>query len=398
MLTLYRRVKDDTGKWRAEKVREGRGIRTSLITGPFFVRPWVRGEQKRTPLTSSTFAEARKEASELEKLFEAQSKGLTVNELSVVQNSNRLPIKSTIETYLAQKKAKSPKTLQQYRLALYEFLESLGKIRFLDEITVEVLRHYKDSLIAKGYAAKTIETRVGVVYFMLKRNGVAARIPREDMPTVETEDAVPYSNEDLKKMFAVMNKEEEVRYKFFLGSACRDREVKYAAWSDIDFSKCTYTVRSKPEAGFTVKNHESRTILLPKGLIDLLKERRKNHPDVRWIFAGESDAPGNHFLRRLKQIAKRAGINCGQCKTTISKWKRGKKHMINVSCKTGPHCDKIYLHRFRKTAATRWMESGVPIRTVQHYLGHKNLEVTARYLGVTNSEELRDRINNAFGN
>ena len=396
MLTLYKRTKNSNGKWHAEKVREGRGIKTSSITGPFFVRPWNGGVQKRTPLHSSTFAEARIEADALETTLAAQSKGLSVAELSGLQNSNRLPIKAIIETYLSQKKSKSKKTLQQYALALNEFRDSLGRIRFLDEITVDVLRKYKDDLIGKGYAGKTVDTRVNVVYFMLKKNGVEARIPRDEMPTVETEDAVPYNEDDLRKMFAVMNDEEEIRYRFFLGSAARDREVKFAAWADINFDKRTFTVRSKPEMGFTVKNHESRSVALPKSLIDLLRARRKAHPTDRWIFE-EKGAPGNHFLRKLKQIAKRAGINCGQCKATISKWRRGQKHMINVSCATGPHCSHIYLHRFRKTAATRWMESGVPIRTIQVFLGHKNLEVTARYLGVTDSKELRGKIDAAYG-
>lgn len=396
MLTLYRRTKDEAGKWHAEKVREGRGIKTSSLVGPFFVRPWDGGVQKRTPLTSTTFAEARTEADALEITLAAQAKGLSVAELSGLNNGHRLPIKTIIETYLHQKNSKSLKTRQQYALALNEFRELLGAVKFLDQITVDVLRKYKDDLNGKGYAGKTVDTRVNVVYFMLKKNGVEARIPRDEMPTVETEDAVPYSEDDLKKMFAVMSKEEEIRYRFFLGSAARDREVKFAAWTDINFDKRTFTVRSKPEMGFTVKNHESRSVALPKTLIDLLKARRKAHPADRWVFE-EKGAPGNHFLRKLKQIAKRAGINCGQCKATISKWRRGQKHMINVSCASGPHCAHIYLHRFRKTAATRWMERGVPIRTIQAFLGHKNLEVTARYLGVTDSTELRSKIDAAYG-
>jgi site-specific recombinase XerD len=43
------------------------------------------------------------------------------------------------------------------------------------------------------------------------------------------------------------------------------------------------------------------------------------------------------------------------------------------------------------------MEHGVPIRTLQFYLGHKNLETTMLYLGVTDSSKLRGNINAAFG-
>ena len=55
-----------------------------------------------------------------------------------------------------------------------------------------------------GYAGKTIDTRLNIVFFLLKKNGVKARIPRDEMPEVEEEPAVPYSDDELKKLFAEM--------------------------------------------------------------------------------------------------------------------------------------------------------------------------------------------------
>jgi site-specific recombinase XerD len=59
---------------------------------------------------------------------------------------------------------------------LNEFAESAAaqKIRFLDEVTTAVLRRYLRDLESKGYSAKTIDTRVNIVYFMLKKFGVKA--------------------------------------------------------------------------------------------------------------------------------------------------------------------------------------------------------------------------------
>ena len=302
-----------------------------------------------------------------------------------------------MDTYLEQKKNKAEKTREQYRLTLDEFIEGLGRIKFLDEIDVAALRKYKDFLTAKGFAGKTIDTRINIVNFLLKKNGVDARLPRDQMPVVETEAAVPYSEDEMRKLFREMDKEEAIRYKFFLGTACRDKEVTYAAWAGINFDKKTYTVRGKPDEGFTVKNHESRTIPIPDTLAAALKARRKPNPSARWIFVNEAGVPDNHFLRKLKRIALRAGVNCGQCRTTVTKGKYTTKKQVEVSCATDPVCEHIYLHRFRKTCATRWQEAGVPIRTIQHYLGHKNLETTAFYLGVSDSDRMRDKINEAFG-
>jgi integrase/recombinase XerD len=398
VLQIYRRIKDKaTGQWRAEKVAQGRGIRTGSLTGPFFVRPWINGKQDRHALHSETFADAQAEAAEYEKLVEAQNRGLSVDDVAAQTNSNRISVKSVVQTYLEQKKNKAKKTQMQYRLALNEFLESLGKVKFLDEINVGVLRAYKDFLVAKGFAGKTIDTRVNIVAFLLKKNGVVARVPKDEMPAVEVEAAVPYTEEELRKLFGEMTTEEKVQYKFFLGSACRDREVTFASWADIDFGKGTYTVRSKPEVGFTVKNHESRTVPLPDSLLKLLKNRRKKMPDSRWIFTNGAGSPANHFLRRLKKIALRAGLNCGQCTTTIMKGKYKWRKLVTVTCKTDPVCEHIYLHRLRKTCATRWAENGIPVRTIQYYLGHSSLETTTLYLGVADSDKMRDKINQAAG-
>jgi len=81
----------------------------------------------------------------------------------------------------------------------------------------------------------------------------------------------------------------------------------------------------------------------------------------------------------------------------MNKGRYDRKRPVEVTCKTDPICKHIFLHRLRKTCATRWEAAGVPVRTIQAWLGHKNLETTQRYLGVTDSSKLRDKINNAAG-
>jgi integrase len=87
--------------------------------------------------------------------------------------------------------------------------------------TVDVLRKYKKHLERQGYAGKSMDTRLNIAYFMLKKNGVKARLSRDEMPTVEEEPAVPYSEDELRKLFAAMDDEARIRYKFFLGTGCR---------------------------------------------------------------------------------------------------------------------------------------------------------------------------------
>ena len=382
MRTIWQRIKGDTG-WRYERVEEGRGKRTSDLKPPFYVRPRVNGKQIYQRLVAQTFGDARQEAEQFGHVLEAQARGLTVAEAEKIANVNRVTVKSAVDTYLEHKASKAPRTLAAYKNTLDQFVEILKTIgvRFLDEITVDVLRKYKKNLDREGYAGKTVDTRLNIAYFMLKKNGVKARLSRDEMPTVEEEPAVPYSEDELKKLFAAMDDEARIRYKFFLGTGCRDREVSFAAWNDIDFTKREYHVRRKEDAGFTPKSRESRTIPLPASLVESLKARRRAIPQSRWIFMNIHGNPDNHFLRKLKAIAKRAGLNCGVCQTCIE---RGE-------------CEHIFLHRFRKTCATRWLDAGVSLRNVQLYLGHKSLETTQKYLGATDGVENRKKIDTAFG-
>jgi integrase/recombinase XerD len=395
--SLYVREKTPRGIWRYRRIKQGRGVKTGELRAPFFTRPFVEGKQVWKTLLAQEFKEAKEEAGQLAATLEAQSRGLTVAEAEQIRNAHRVTIRRAVDAYLEQKSGKAIKTVAQYRLTLNEFMQVIGsKARFLDEVTENVLRSYKKYMFEEGFAGKTIDTRLNIVFFLLKKNGITARIPRDEMPTVEEEVAVPYREEELKTLFAGMDQEETVRYKFFLGTGCRDKEVTFATWADIDCDKKTYHIRRKEDVHFTPKSHESRTVPLPDSLIGLLKVRRKKAPHDRWIFVNDEGRPDNHFLRKLKRIALHAGLNCGQCKTQITLGRYDKKRIVKVSCQNHPVCEHIYLHRLRKTCATRWHEAGVPIRTIQAWLGHKNLETTMIYLGVTDSEKLRDNINAAF--
>src|ERR1700694_3739403 len=210
-ISVYIRGKNENQQWRYTRVGAGRGVKTGKLSGPFYTRysgltsRGTKGQLWHT-LAAATFNEAKSEAEQLDTALEAQSKGLTVAELDSVTNVNRIPLRSAVDIYLEQKSGKARKTIAQYRLTLNEFIEALGsQVRFLDEITEQVLRGYKKLMCNKGYAGKTIDTRLNIVFFLLKKNKIAARIPRDEMPTVEEEVAVPYTKEELEKLFAAMD-------------------------------------------------------------------------------------------------------------------------------------------------------------------------------------------------
>jgi integrase/recombinase XerD len=394
--SLFKRVKI-ADRWNYQRIDEGRGHRTSDLTGPFYARPYLNGKQFWKRLAAETFAEAREEADHLSSALEAHSRGLTVAALDKITNANRIPLKKAVEDFLSEaSRKKRPKTVVGYRLNLGQFLESAKTVKFLDEVTKQTLRQFRDYLSDKGYEPRTLHNRVMTVLSLLKEHRIQTGFSlSNDLPTFEEDPPVPFAEEELKKMFAVMNAEDRVRYRFFLGTACREQEVQYATWSDIDFERLEFHVRQKQDVGFTPKNHEKRTVPMPASLVNLLKERKKTAPHARWIFVNRDGRPDGHFLKKLKRIALESGLNCGDCLTIVNKGRYDGKRPVQVTCKTDPVCRHIFLHRLRKTCASRWEAAGIPVRTIQAWLGHKDLSTTQRYLGVTDSSKLRSKIDAA---
>jgi integrase len=179
-----------------------------------------------------------------------------------------------------------------------------------------------------------------------------------------------------------MTPEEYLRYLFFVRTGCREQEVQFATWRDIDLKSLRFTVTGdgKSDVAFVPKNHEERQVPLTTELGSLLTEHKKHAISDRWVFTNEDGKPEGHFLRKFKAIAKRAGLNCGRCKVTIRVGRYDNRHTVETTCKTSPVCEEHYLHRLRKTAATNWLRSGFDLMKIRSWLGHKSLEVTQIYL------------------
>ncbi len=398
-MAIYTRQKNGAGQWRYQRVNTGKGRNRADLQLPFYFRHALGGKRVWTELKAAVLSEAKTEVDAIETALKAQAKGLTVAELAE-SDLSRLSLKTAIEKFLDVKRSKAPRTLAQYTLVLNQFRELVhGRVRFIDQVTDEVLDSYKRFLEKEGFAARTIRNRLLIVCFLLKKNGIANSTKLVDMPTIDEEIPEPYSKQQLDALFAYMDKkglnEEKQRYKFFLGSSLREREVTFAQWDDLDFEKGTIRVHAKKDVGFTVKNHEARVVPLPTDLVEMLKARYENRRHDRWIFVSETRKPEGHFLRKLKTLALRAGLNCGRCRTVIVRGSYDHKRRTEVTCKTDNICDQWKLHRFRKTRATRWMENGIPIRNIQRWLGHRSLETTMVYLGLTGVEDLREKIDAA---
>jgi hypothetical protein len=175
--------------WRFERVEEGRGKRTAPLTPPFYARPWKDGKQRWHRLHAETFTAAKNGAGKLAAALTADAMGLTVAEAESI--GNRTPVAVAVRRFMEDNTSKAPKTVAQYRHALKQFSEST-RVKYIEDVTEVILKRFKADLEAEGYAGKTCDTRINIVYFMLKDNKNDARIPTKYMPTIEEEPPVAF--------------------------------------------------------------------------------------------------------------------------------------------------------------------------------------------------------------
>jgi integrase/recombinase XerD len=386
MRAIYTRDKVN-GQWMPYRNVVKHGVRNGHETGPFKINVLVDGKPTWHTLKdahgkpATDIATAKKLAEKYDAIQDAAAQGLTI----VESTDGTTTIESAVEQYLRLHRNDRPKTVQQYTTAL-ESLKIFPKGFTVKQLaTATALNKVLQGLEAGGYSKKTIHTRMGIVFSLLKKfkkeTGVEYASELVSIPKPVSSRPKAYSNEDIDTLWANMDGEEDLRYLFFLTTGCREQEVMHATWDDIDCDNLTYHVtgNGKDDANFVPKNHEERMAPLSTELCELLEKRKKAAGSERWIFPNSDGKPDGHFLRKFKAIAKKAGLNCGRCKTTLNTG-RYEKTATDVTCKSHPVCEKHYLHRLRKTAATRWLRAGFDLETIRVWLGHKSLAVTQLYL------------------
>ncbi len=282
-------------------------------------------------------------------------------------------IAESIAAYLkdVEPPQREPKTYEEYRNVLHRFRDTCKKqlVKDVDRgDCLEFMRH----LYSIGNEARTVYNRIGIVQQWLRLNGITGLLHGRDKPSFVTNMREMYQPEDLEALFNACDAEERIRYLFFLLTGERDKEVRYTAWSDIDFNRKCVRVTAKKQLGFKPKDKEEREIPVPSALLDALRDYKSRQKGVNrhdLIFPTSEGKPDRKLENKLKRIACRAGLNCGRCTSRY-----GNK------CSEGPYCGKWFLHKFRHTFATTCLEEGVSIRTLQEWLGHSDLASTMVYL------------------
>jgi integrase len=267
-------------------------------------------------------------------------------------------------------------TLENYQMyARLHILPALGHIPLANLNTDDIQKLYKQ-LQKAGKAPATISKVHQIIHSCLEK-AVEKRLlawnpsKATEKPPVRSKKAEAMSEEDMDKFLSLVWQEIpkwKAAFLMLLGTGLRIGELLALEWGDIDLEGQVVYVRrtlSRTKSkGLTVEapktEQSEKPVPLPEVVIQALKEHRKvqlqlilykgNAYQNRELVFGTDNGtymyPRN-FQRKYYSLLKKAGV----------------KH--------------LKLHGLRHTFATRLLEEGENLRTVQELLRHADIRTTA---------------------
>ncbi len=265
-----------------------------------------------------------------------------------------LSLSKCIDTFVDEIKTfRKPLTHQKYKYVLELFADHAAPKSDVRVITAEDIKRFIAWRKSKGFdPGTTLYTDRIILHNFFNSLGIenpVKKVPR--LPKFRKR-PVAYPDDELKKFFSKCNDWDRAFFSLALATALRRGELQTLHWADLDLMHRRVHVRAKPQYKFLPKDWEERTIPFSKQVAEILT-KHKRLPNCPIVFPSPKSHLNYRFLHdRCKAIASMAGLNPAE-------W---------------------HLHRFRDTAATRWLRGGIDVRTVQEWLGHESLATTQKYL------------------
>jgi integrase len=369
---IIKKVRDEDGQWRFISLRHaGARYVWDKRPGHYFVE-WWEGKQRRRESAGITPSEAMEaQRRKRNELIGAFVLGTGKGEAPKPEETQFTLLADAVTLFLDHVRVHSPdkpRTVRRYAAVLDHAKRILGRKLFVDAITRPDIDDYKAIRTAESshqhpdrrITPRTINFELSVLrtffYFLISERNLSIANPCAKFkalkdPQLKAKRRPPtYRQDELNRLFAVCNASEKTIFATFLLTGFREEELCFLTWADVDLrdpGNATLRVSGQSKEGFSPKDYEERIIPIPQELAELLAGL--THRGI-WVFSTKTGNRQTHLLRRLKQLAEDAEV-------------------------TG-----ATLHKFRHTYATRLLESGCDIVTVQKLMGHSDLDTTRQYL------------------
>ena len=374
-IRIIKKIRSDQGVWQFISLRQLNGRYVWDKRDGYYFIEWWEGKRRRRELAGRTPSQATEaQRRKRNELIGEQIMGgarAVAPRLEADEAATRIP--EAIDLFTAHIETHSPakpRTLERYKEVLGHFERLLGKKKYVQAINRVEIDDYKNARskeskgkgkVTRTVAASTINFEVTVLrtffYYLMRERGIKMENPCANFKMLrsakERMRSRPhsYSQEEIDRLLTGCSPRSRAMYGTLLLTGLRKEELANLYWADIDFNLGLIRIRAKDD--FIPKDYEERDIPMPPDLISLLRDLPRT---AKWVFPTESGGRfgRNEMLRRLKRIAVKANV------------------------------ENVTLHKFRHTYATRLLEQGADIVTVQHLLGHSDIETTRRYLSPQN--------------
>jgi integrase len=369
---IIKKVRDEDGQWRFVSLRHaGTRYVWDKRPGHYFVE-WWEGKQRRRESAGITPSEAMEaQRRKRNELIGAFVLGTGTREAPKQEEAQFTLLADAVTLFLDHVRVHSPdkpRTVRRYSNVLDHAKRILGRKLFVDAITRPDIDDYKAIRTAESshqhpdrrITPRTINFELSVLrnffYFLISERSLpianpCAKFKALKDPQLKAKRRPPtYRQDELNRLFAVCNAFEKTIFATFLLTGFREEELCFLTWADVDLrdpGNATLRVSGEGKLGFSPKDYEERIIPIPQELAELLAGL--THRGL-WVFSTKTGNRQTHLLRRLKQLAEDAKVAGAT------------------------------LHKFRHTYATRLLESGCDIVTVQKLMGHSDLDTTRQYL------------------
>jgi integrase/recombinase XerD len=381
--TLATALFDSKGRLRRDHVIV-KGQDETHPEGSYYLEWWSGGKRSREAAGADGFTAADK-LRQKQASLDAVRNGLIPAPPPVEEKAERVRVGDALDKYTDYiRYHRSLRTFRTYRPILASFKNFCTR-PYVADVERQDLLDFATDCLKRGQNGKSIYNKLVVISQVMKQHGKPKLLEASDWPSfVETVRPI-YEDAELAKLFKACDPSEEMRFKFYLMSGFRDAEGRAVTWRDVDVRHNAIRVTAKPHWGFHPKNWEEREVPVPRKLIAMLQKFRPAAatPDDP-VFPSATGKPDGAMLEKLKAVAYRAKLNCGHCATPH----RLTDGTLKINrCADGPFCKRWFLHKFRHTYATRNLQDGIDIRTLQGWLGHRDIASTMIYLkGVRNAD------------
>lgn len=264
-------------------------------------------------------------------------------------------------------------TIKQYRTSMSAFIEYIGPNVEMKDVTIKVIKGYKEFMIRKGMNTNWIRYQLSVIRRMIRRLVDLGELPPE-MREVAEKITIPKKEDDrrmkvlhpdeIKTFLNSLDFRGQVQAWLLLMTGLRKSDVLRLRWDEVDFHGRRIICR--------VKGKRKLVLPLTDETISVLSQWRDNLPprakDSEWVFPS---------------------FDARQPQQEVSKIKNALKAL-----------DKDYvLHTLRHTYATYFLQATGDLLSLKEMLGHSDIKTTARYLHVLDTQKraMQETYSNALG-